>query len=608
MQRMGFKIGHFTLGSVLKVCGNVSFSEQGKQVHAYIIKSGHESNVFMISAILDMYAKCGRMDYSQQLFDEVPEQGEVLWNSLITGYAQNGHGEETLKHFFQMQWAGLKANHFTFGSVLKACSSVANPEHGKRIHSFIIKTGFESDILVGSAIVDMYAKCGVTEDARTMFYKMPERNVVTWNTIIAGFCQVVDAEEALNYFCEMQQTGIKPNHFTVSSVLRACTSIASLDYGRQVHAHIIKNSSDIDEFVGSSLVDMYAKCGAIDDACKWFEKMPKCDIVSWNTMVAGYAQNGLGEEASRLFHKVLTAGIKPDQSTFTSILSVSASIAALDQGKQVHAYTIKVGFEPWVVVGNALVGMYAKCGSIDEACNVFEEMPERDMISWTTLISGYAQHGCGKEALQIFEQMQDKGIKPNDITFVAVLSACSHVGLVDEGCHYFNSMTKDHGIAPRLDHYACVVDLLGRAGLLNEAENFIKKMKLKADAVMWRALLSACKIHGNVDIGQRAAEHILELEPHDASTYILLSNMYSLAGKWDDATRIRNMMKIEGVKKEPGLSWIEVSNAVHSFAVRDTSHPQTASIYAKLERLLKQMKEAGYVPETNFAMYDMEYE
>lgn len=608
MQRMGFKIGHFTLGSVLKVCGSVPMPEQGKLVHAYIIKSGHESNVFMISAILDMYAKCGRMDYSQQLFDEVPQQGEVLWNSLITGYAQNGHGEETLKYFFQMQWAGLKANHFTFGSVLKACSSIANPEHGKQIHSFIVKTGFESDILVGSAIVDMYAKCGLADDACTMFYKMPERNVVTWNTIIAGSCQAVDAVEALYYFCEMQQSGMKPNHFTLSSVLRACTSIVSLDYGRQVHVHIIKNSSDIDEFVGSSLVDMYAKCGAIDDASKWFEKMPKCDIVSWNTMVAGYAQNGLAEEASRIFHQVLMAGIKPDQSTFTSILSASASIAALDQGKQVHAYAIRVGFESWVVVGNALVDMYAKCGSIDEACNVFEEMPERDTISWTALISGYAQHGRGKEALQVFEQMQHKGYKPNDITFVAVLSACSHVGLVDEGWHYFNSMTKDHGIAPRVDHYACVVDLLGRAGFLDEAENFIKKMKLKADAVLWRALLSACKIHGNVDIGQRAAEHILELEPHDASTYILLSNMYSLAGKWDDATRIRNMMKIEGVKKEPGLSWIEVSNTVHSFAVRDRSHPQTVSIYAKLERLLKQMKEAGYVPETNCAMYDMEYE
>eukprot|EP01018_Ginkgo_biloba_P019393 Gb_22805 [translate_table: standard] len=613
MQGAGLKASHFTFGSVLKACGSVSAEEQGKQVHACIIKTGFESNVFMGSAIVDMYAKCGRLQDAQQAFDKLPEQEEVSWNALITGYVQNGYGEKTLKLFCQMQRVGLKTNHFTFGSVLKACGSLAAQEQGKQVHSCVIKAGFEFDVFVGSAIVDMYAKCGCIEDARRMFHKMPKRNLVTWNTMLAGFCQSTDVElsliyveEALDTFCQMQREGMKPNNFTISSVLGACTYLTALEHGKQIHVLIIKNKFEIDEFVGSALVDMYAKCRAVDDACKWFEKMPKHDIVSWTTMVAGYAQCGHGEEALRLFCEVLRAGMKPDQSTFSSVLSASASIAALEQGKQVHVHTIKTGFESCVVVGNALVDMYAKCGSIDDARAKFEEMPERDMVSWTVLILGYAQHGRAKEALQLFDQMQEGGMKPNHVTFVGVLSACSHVGLVDEGCFYFDSMRKDHGITPGVEHCACIVDLFGRAGRLDEAEHFISEMQFESDAVVWRALLSACRIHGNIDMGNRAAEHILELEPQDAATYVLLSNIYAMAGKWDNATKVRNMMKGKRVKKEPGLSWIEINNTIHSFVAGDRSHPQTEIIYAKLESLWDQMKDEGYVPDRNFVLHGME--
>ncbi|XP_057832473.2 pentatricopeptide repeat-containing protein At3g13880 [Cryptomeria japonica] len=615
MRRMGFKMGYFTFGSVLKACGSVMLLGQGKQVHACIVKTGYESNSHVRSAIVDMYCKCGRMEDAQQLFDEVPEQEEVSWNALISGYAQNGYSEETLKLFYQMQWAGPKACHFTFGSVLKACGNLAVQKQGKQIHTCIIKAGFESDILVGSAILDMYAKCGSVEDARAMFYKMPDRNLVTWNTIIAGLCQTVGNEEspkynleALKLFYEMLWADMKPNHFTLSSTLIACSNLTAIEHGRQLHVYTIKNNFEVEEFVGTSLVGMYAKCGAIDDAYKCFEKLLKCDIVSWNAMVAGYAQNGHSEQALKLFQQALREGIKSDEITFNIILSVSANIAALEQGKQVHTYTIKTGFEPRVVVGNALVGMYAKCGSIDDACKMFEIMPLRDACSWTALILGYARHGYGREALQIFEQMQQNGMKPNEITFLGVLSACSHAGLVNEGCYYFDSMSRDHDISPRADHCACVVDLLGRAGRLNEAELFIKKMKLKSDAVAWRALLSACKIHGNVVIGKRAAEHILELEPNDASAYVLLSKIHLSDGNSDEAITLRNMMKGKGVKKEPGLSWIEINRKVHYFAVRDRSHPQTENIYAKLDELLLKMKGAGYVPDTNCVIDDMEYE
>eukprot|EP01018_Ginkgo_biloba_P002453 Gb_38938 [translate_table: standard] len=615
MTRAGMKPNQFTFASVLSTCANLAILQQGRQVHTHIIRTGFESYVFVGNALVDMYAKCGRIEEARQLFDEIPIQDEGSWNALITGYAQNGYAEEALKLFCEMQQAGLNLNHFTFGSVLKACSSVSAQEHGKQVHARIIKTGFESDVYVGSAILDMYAKCGGVEDALAMFYKMPKRNVVTWNAMIAGFFQTEDVDEsskyvekALNIFCQMQRTGMKPNHFTLSSILRACTSLAVLEHGKQVHVHVIKSRFELDEFVGSALVDMYAKCGIVEDARKWFDKMPKQDIVSWTAMVAGYTQNGHGEEAVKLFRQVLREAMIPDQFTLSSVLSASASIAAQEQGKQVHTYIIKTGYESCVIVGNALIDMYAKCGSIDGACTLFGKMRKRDVVSWSVLISGYAHHGRAKEALEFFGQMQQEGMKPNHITFVGVLSACSHVGLVDEGFHYFNSMTRDHGITPTVEHCACIVDLLGRAGHLDEAEHFINEMRLESDVVVWRALLGASRIHGNMDIGKRVAERVIDLEPQAAATYVLLSNIYASAGRWDDATKVRNMMKGKGVKKDPGLSWIEISNTVHSFVVGDVSHPQTDSIYAKLERLMEQIKEAGYVPDTNFVLHDMEQE
>eukprot|EP01018_Ginkgo_biloba_P019392 Gb_22814 [translate_table: standard] len=615
MQRVGMKPDPFTFVSVLSACANLVVVKQGKQVHTHIIKTGFESHVFVGNSLVDMYAKCGRLEDAHNLFDKIPKQDVVSWNVLIAGYVQNGQGGETLKFVSQMHEVGLNLNHFTFVSVLKACAGVAAQEQGKQVHTHVIKTGFESDAFVGSALVDMYAKCGDIEDALQVFYTIPKRDVVTYNAMIAGFFQSVDVEASPNYvekalkiFCQMQEEGMKPNHFTFSSLLRACTTLTALEHGKQIHVHIIRNKLESDEFVGSALVDMYAKCGAIEHARKWFDKMSKRDIVSWTAMIAGYVQNGHSEEALKVFCQLLRAYIKPDKFTLTSVFSASANIAALEQGKQIHAHTIKTGLESNVVVGNALVVMYAKCGNIDDASTTFDKMPKRDMVSWTALISGCAQHGRGKEALQLFRHMQQEGMKPNHITFVGVLSACSHVGLVDEGRSYFDSMSKDHGIAPRAEHCACIVDLLGRAGRLDEAEHFINEMRVESDAVVWRALLGASRIHGNIDIGKRAAQHVLELEPQASATYVLLSNIYASVGRWDDVTKVRNMMKCRGVKKEPGLSWIEISNKVHCFVVGDKSHPRTKDIYEKLERLKEQMKEVGYVPDTNFVLHDVEQE
>jgi len=327
--------------------------------------------------------------------------------------------------------------------------------------------------------------------------------------------------------------------------------------------------------------------------------MSERNVVSWNALIAGYTQNNNGEDALKLYSQMQGIGMKPSAFTFSSILSACASLAVMEQGKWVHAHIIKTGCKLDVFVGNALVDMYGKCGCIEDARQVFDRLPRRDVVSWNAMITVCAQHGHGKEAVRLFENMQLAGLNPNRITILCVLSACSHAGLVNEGRFYFDSMNSKHGITPTADHYACIVDILGRAGHINEAEDLINRMPIEPTAGIWGALLGACRVHGNMDVGKRAAECLFELEPHDAGPRVLLSNIYAAAGRWDDAAKVRKMMKESGVKKEPGCSWVEVENTVHTFVVNDRSHPLTEKIYAMLKDLNGKMKEAGYVVEAN---------
>jgi pentatricopeptide repeat protein len=317
----------------------------------------------------------------------------------------------------------------------------------------------------------------------------------------------------------------------------------------------------------------YFQHGRLMDAHCLFHGMPEKDVVSWTGMIAGYTQNGHSEEALKLFLKMKQQGINPNRSTFASVLSACASIAALEQGKQIHDHILKTEYSSDVVVGNALVTMYSKCGRINVAYQVFGQMTEQDVVSWTAIITGFAQHGSGKKALELFDRMQQVGIKPNHVTFVGVLTACSHSCLLDEGWQHFYSMTRDYGITPGVDHYACMVDLLGRMGLMTEAEDFIKNMPLQPDPVVWKALLGACAVHRNLEVGERVAKELFKLEPQNSAAYVLLSNIYATTGRWDDVTKVRFMMKNIGVQKEAGCSWIEIKNKVHAFIVGDRSHP-----------------------------------
>jgi pentatricopeptide repeat protein len=325
-------------------------------------------------------------------------------------------------------------------------------------------------------------------------------------------------------------------------------------------------------------------------------------------MIAGYTQNGLANEALSIFHEMQLSGTKPNAVTMVSVVLACARLAALQQGKCFHAYIIKCVFDLNVVLETTLIDMYAKCGKVEIARQMFDNISRKNVVSWTAMIGGYAMHGLAEDAHALFIQMVQVGMKPDHITFTHILYACTHAGLVEEGWKYFNCMKQDYSITPRVDHYACMVDLLGRAGHLDEAQELIKHMPLEPNAGVWGALLGVCRTHGNIELAKHVAERLFELEPEDAGNYVLLSNIYAAAGRWDDAAKVRTMMKSKGLKKTPGCSLIEVNKKVHSFLVGDQLHPQSEQIYAVLENLKMQMKEAGYVPDTNFVLHNVEEE
>eukprot|EP01018_Ginkgo_biloba_P013165 Gb_21064 [translate_table: standard] len=628
-----------TYVSLLHLCSKKKALEEGKLVHTRITERGLMADRLLGNTLVNMYAKCGSLVDARRVFDKLAKRDEFPWTVMIAAYSRHGFAKEALALFHEMQLIGIQPRHFTFAGVLAACANLAALEQGMKIHEEIIRNGFLVDVFVESALVDMYAKCGRIEKARNVFDKMRQRNTVSWNAMIAGYTQngrldealklfegmserdVVSwtamiggyaqngqGVEALKLFRKMQLTGVKPNANTFASVLPACANSAALEHGIKIHEQIFISGFQSNVYVQSALVDMYAKCGSIEKARDVFDEMQKRNVISWTAMIAGYVQNGQAMEALQLFRQMQLAGAKPDQNTFASVLPACANLAALEQGMEMHEDIIKSGFISDIFVENALIDMYAKCGSLDKAHDIFDNMHQRNVVSWTAMIAGYAMHGCGKEALKLFEQMQRLGVNPNHITLVCVLSACCHAGLVEEGRKYFDCMSQYYHITPSMKHYVCIVDLLGRAGRLDEARDFIKKMPIEPDAIVWNCLLGACRIHNNIELGECVAKHLLELDPKSAAPYVLLSNIYAASGRWDESEHVRQMMNERKVKKMPGCSWIEVNKHVHAFLVGDRSHPQTQEIYDELEKLSRQMKVAGYVPDMRFVLRDVEEE
>ncbi|XP_010931098.1 pentatricopeptide repeat-containing protein At5g04780, mitochondrial [Elaeis guineensis] len=476
---------------------------------------------------------------------------------------------------------------------------------GRSCHGLAIQAGLLTDILTCNILINLYSKCGHIEFARRVFDRMPVRSIVSWNTMIAGHTHYGEDREALKLFLQMHREGTTLSEFTLSSVLCACASRSAVIESKQLHALALKTAVDSNVFVGTAVLDVYAKCNMIDDACLVFDEMPEKSSVTWSSMVAGYVQNDLHEEALRLFHKAQQIGLELTQYTLSAILSACASLAATIEGTQLHAISIRSGLNTDVFVATALIDVYSRCGCVEEAYLVFAHMEDKNIVLWNAMIAGFSRHARFHEAMILFEKMQQLGMHPNEVTYISVLSACGHAGLVEKGHHYFDLLMRDNYVQHNVLHYSCMVDVLGRAGHIDEAWELIQKMPFKATASVWGSLLSSCRIHGNLKLAKTAAKHLFELEPNNAGNHVLLSNIYAANKKWGDVSMARKLLKDTGAKKDIGKSWIEVKGKVHIFVVGESNHARTTEIYAKLEDIGNEVKKLSHKAETQCDLHDV---
>ncbi|KAK9159583.1 hypothetical protein Syun_005924 [Stephania yunnanensis] len=677
----------------------------GKSIHARVIKSRLHSAIFLMNNLINYYAKTGlisdshklfdemplrnaftwniilsaymkngKFEMGHKLFDEMPDRDSVSWTAMIVGYNQMGRFRNAVSMFVRMVSANIAPTQFTFTNVLASVAAMEGLDVGRKVHSFVVKLGLSSYIPVANSLVNMYGKSGDSNTAKvvfdrmklrsvsswnamvslnmqsgcvdvamSLFEQMPERDVVSWNAVIAGYNQLGFYREALIFFSRMlKESSVKPDHFTVASVLSACANLGVMRHGKEIHAQVIRIGLDANGPVLNALISMYSKSsgveiaqkivekclttnlnvisftallegylklGDIKPARKIFDSTKDKDVVAWTAMIVGYVQNGFNMDALELFREMLNYGPKPNYYTLAAMLSVSASLASMDYGKQIHARALRSGEESSVSVSNALITMYAKAGSIENSMRVFNQIHwNRETVSWTSMIISLAQHGHGEEAIKLFERMLDLGVNPDHITYVGVLSACTHAGLVQQGQKYFTTMQSLHKIEPTPSHYACMIDLFGRAGLLQEAQDFIEKMPIEPDIISWGSLLSSCKVHKHAELAAIAAERLLAMEPENSGAYSALANVYSACGRWDDAAKTRKLMKDRGVKKEQGFSWIQIKNKAHVFGVEDGLHPQKDAIYNKMAELWEKIKKKGFVPDTDAVLHDLDVE
>nr|DAD40095.1 TPA_asm: hypothetical protein HUJ06_014418 [Nelumbo nucifera] len=602
---------------LLSACAEFKVPEEGKrkgrEVHAFVLRTGlNDVKVAIENGLVNMYAKCAAIDDACKVFNFMSVKDLVSWNSMISGLDQNGCFKEAVMNFQGMKRSGFVPSNFTLISALSSCASLGNIILGAQIHSEGIKSGLDLDVSVSNSLLAFYSEANHLTDCRKVFSLMTEYDQVSWNSIIGALADTeAYVPHVIEHFLDMMRAGWSPNRVTFLNVLAAITTLSIHELGRQVHSLVLKHCIADDSTIENALLFCYGKCGEMDDCEKIFSKMSdRRDEVSWNSMISGYIRNGLLTKAMDLVSFMIQKGQRLDGFTFATVLSACASVAALERGMEIHARWIRACLESDVVVESALVDMYSKCGRIDYASRVFGVMPMKNEFSWNSMISGYARHGHGVEALELFDRMLQEGKPPDHVTFVGVLSACSHVGLVNKGFEHFESMSKKYGLTPRMEHFSCMVDLLSRAGELSMVKDFIESMPVSPNVLIWRTVLGACcrTNGGKTDLGRWAAENLLALEPQNAVNYVLLSNMYASGGKWEDVAEARAAMREAAVKKEAGCSWVTIKDGVHVFVAGDKSHPDSEEIYAKLQELNSKMRNAGYVPQTKYALYDLEVE
>lgn len=540
--------------SLLQTATKFHCFNHGLQLHCYITKSGLIANSLVGNSLLSLYFKLGgNLNLATALFNELSTKDVISWTSMISGYVRV-KPRKSIEFFWAMLDDGIEANAFTLSAGIKACSEIGDVKLGTCFHGAVFRGGFHLNHVIASALMDMYGKNGCSNYARNVFDKLSLPDPICWSSIISALTKNDLYEEGLKYFYVMQREHkMVPDEYTYGSVLTACGNLERLKQGKQVHARVITAGLCGNVVADSSLVDMYAKCGRVGDSQRVFDRMRKRNAVSWCALLNGYCQNGLLETVIKLFRMMES----PDLFSFGTLVRACAGLAAVKQGKEVHCQYMRRGGKGHVIVESALVNLYAKCGCIDYAQRLFKQMPIRNLISWNSMISGFAQNGRGFEAIGLFNEMVKEGVQPDYISFLGVIFACSHAGLVQQGREFFISMTEEYGIKPGTEHCNCMVDLLGRAGLISEAENLIEKAECKDSFSLWPALLGACTTSRNSAAVERIALKMMKLEPKNHLSYVHLINVYKCEGRWNDAMKIRKLMEERGAEKLPGKSWVE---------------------------------------------------
>ncbi|XP_017980717.1 PREDICTED: pentatricopeptide repeat-containing protein At1g71490 [Theobroma cacao] len=626
------------ISSLLLSCTNLKRLPPGKQLHAQIISLGLEQHPVLVPKLVTFYSTFNLLDDAQVVTENCNFLHPLPWNLLISSFVKNDLFEEALSAYCKMVNKGIRPDNFTYPSVLKACGEKLDVDFGRTVHHSISGSRHDWNLYVHNALITMYGKFGQVDVARDLFNKMPERddiswnamincyaskgmwgeafklfdcmraedielNFITWNTITGGCLRTGNFKGSLELLSQMRSSGIHLDPVAMIIGLGACSHIGALKLGKEIHGSAIRSCCDTFGNVGNAMITMYSRCKDLRHASIVFQSIEEKSIITWNSMLSGYTHLDQSEEASFLFREMLLSGFEPNYVTIASILPLCARVANLQHGKEFHCYiTRRKVFEDCLLLWNALIDMYARSGKVLAAKRVFDLMRKRDEVTYTSLIAGYGMQGEGQAAIKLFKEMINLQIKPDHVTMVAVLSACSHCGLVIEGQIWFEKMQSFYGIIPRLEHFSCMVDLYGRAGLLNKAKEIITRMPYKPSASMWATLLGACRIHGNTDIGEWAAEKLLQLRPQNSGYYVLIANMYAAAGCWSKLAKVRSFMRDLGVKKSPGCAWVDVGSVFSPFVVGNTSNPYAQEIYQVLDGMTELMKDAGYVGWDKFGL------
>ncbi|KAH0658278.1 hypothetical protein KY289_027026 [Solanum tuberosum] len=590
----GCKLMSTTFSCTLKACAEGEDIDFGRQIHSDVVKMDFENDPYVCTSVLSMYARFGLLEDADRAFNSVLNKEVEVWNSMISAYVGKGRGDDALCVYNEMRSRGILSDSFTLSNILISCSMTESYDLGSAIHGEMIKKPIQNNIALQSALVTMYSKCGMLKDALDVFSRMEKKDVVAWGSMISGLCQNKKFNLALEIYKEMETHKVNPDANIMAMVINASAGLESLELGCSIHAITVKSGEEVDSSVSCSLVDMYSNCGKPEMAEKVFSGVPHKNLVAWNSLISCYSKNDLPELSLNLLPQLVQQGLYPDAVTITSALAAVSSLATLIKGKAIHCYQIRHQILEDNQVENALIDMYIKSGCLKYAECIFQYMSKRNLVTWNTMIAGYGSHSECMKAINFFNDMRKSGVTPDAVTFLSLISSCNHAGLMDEGLKLLHLMALEYGIKPQMDHYINVVDLLGRAGRLEDAYNFIQNLEVEPERGVWLCLLSACRVHQNVKLGEIAAKNLLKMEPNRGSNYVQLLNLYVEGGMREEAASLRTLMRQKGLKKNPGCSWIEVKNELEVFYSSDSSSTKTIEIYETLQSLRSIMKKRGH--------------